>query len=123
MPTTLSLAMPSRLTISPAPSHDGWIQDVAELVQFIAIHGEGDVGGAANRDILHDDVDDDVGFCQGREDPGSDTGTIRDVGDSDLCLVAFDRNAMRTTFSNPGVSSLTIVPLWVLKLLRTSRGP
>ena len=27
-----------------------------------------------------------------------------------------------TTFSNPGVSSLTIVPLWVLKLLRTSKG-
>ena len=64
-------------------------QQVQRFLQVVLVHGEGEVGGAVGGDVLDDDVDVDISFCNRPQDLVGDAWAVRDAQDSDFGFVAF----------------------------------
>jgi hypothetical protein len=94
MPTTESLLMPSCAVWLLAP-----IFATCASITFFArgkvvlVDGEGQVGGARERDVLHDHVDVRARFGQGGKEARGHAGFVRHADDGDFGLVFFQADS------------------------------
>ena len=69
------------------------LKDAQRLVEFAAVHREGEIGGAVMADVLDDHVDVDVGVGDRAEDLVGDARTIGDAENGELGFVAVEGDA------------------------------
>ena len=62
------------------------------LVVFVAMDGEGEIGGAVGARVLHNHIDFDIGVRDGAQDRTGDAGLIRHAENGQLGLVPIERD-------------------------------
>src|SRR5690606_12468717 len=65
-----------------------FLENLLRLGEVVAVHGEGEVGGALGTDVLHDHVDLDIGIANRAKDLVGNAGGVRCIADGQLGFIA-----------------------------------